>query len=126
MRRLPVLTQVTQYGYVYVARSGNRYKVGFSHTSAGVTRRVRDARGELVLCIPAGQRPSVLEYAINRCFSSKRLPPQGDKPGDKREWFALDQADIHWLSGLAVRLNHYRLYADLASAEPPKPQQIAY
>ena len=54
-----------------------------------------------MLTIPTEQRPSQLEYAINRRFSAKRLPSQGDQAGDKREWFALDESDLTWLRGFA-------------------------
>lgn len=86
-------------GFVYVAKRGIAYKIGFSRR--GVARRVKDARAELILTIPVKQRPAQLEYLINSRFASKRLPSQGDKPGDKREWFALDDADLEWLRGFA-------------------------
>ena len=95
--RLPSLTRSTDSGYVYVVKRNDAYKIGFSRK--GVKRRVKEAKGELILTIQTGQRPSVLEYALNRRFASKRLPPQ---PGSKREWFALDNADIAWLRGLAA------------------------
>jgi hypothetical protein len=95
--RLPVLPRSTDKGYIYVAKRGDRYKIGFSR--AGVARRVRDAESELVLTIPTGQQPSQLEYVINRHFASKRLT---DTELYGREWFALDDADVEWLRGLAA------------------------
>lgn len=99
MQRLPGLPKSIDKGYVYVVRhrgNSKAYKIGFSRAS--VERRVRDAEGELVLTIPAGQRPSQLEYAINRRFANKRLP---DSELWGREWFALDSDDLAWLQGLA-------------------------
>jgi hypothetical protein len=84
---------------VYVVRHGDAYKLGF--TRQGLKRRVRDAEGELVLTIPVRQSASTLEYIINNRFSSKRIPNYNNKPGGKREWFALDDADVDWLRGLA-------------------------
>jgi hypothetical protein len=95
MNRLPNLPVSTDAGFVYVAKRGNAYKIGFSRRS--VARRCRDSHAE--------QQPSVLEYAINNRFSAKRLPPQGTKPGEQREWFALDDADIDWLRSFAEYLN---------------------
>ncbi len=100
--RLPALPVSTDTGLIYVCKLNNVYKIGF--TRRGLARRVRDSGGELVLTIPTGQRPSVLEYAINRRFAAKRLPSQGEKAGDKREWFALDNDDLAWLRGLASYL----------------------
>ena len=60
----------------------------------------------MVLTIPVIQRPSVLEYIINNRFIAQRLPSQGDRPGDKREWFALTDADLDWLRGLTSHLTH--------------------
>lgn len=97
--RLPRLPPSTDHGYVYVVKRDNAYKIGF--TRAGLARRAYDAGGTLVLTIPTGQRPSQLEYIINNRFARKRLPPQGSKPGDKREWFALGESDLDWLRGLA-------------------------
>ena len=102
--RLPKVRQADDRGYVYVARRNNAYKIGFSRRN--VARRVRAARAELVLSIPVTQRPSVLEYIINKRFIAKRLPSQGDRPGDKREWFAFTDADLDWLRGLALHLAH--------------------
>ena len=103
-QRLPVLSPSTDSGYVYVVQRGGMFKLGFSRQN--VARRVRDADGVLVLTIKTGQRPAQLEYLINKRFASKRLPPQGTLPGDKREWFALDDADLDWLRGLADHLNN--------------------
>lgn len=97
MNRLPQLPQSTDSGTIYVAQRGNTYKIGFSRAS--VERRVRDAEGELIITIPTGQRPSQLEYAINRHFASKRLD---DAELWGREWFALDDNDLAWLKGLAA------------------------
>lgn len=99
MNRLPQLPKSTDRGFVYIAKRGDAYKIGFSR--AGVTRRVRDAEGELILTIPTGQRPAQLEYAINRHFAAKRLS-NSELYG--REWFALDSDDIEWLRGLAKLL----------------------
>lgn len=104
MNRLPRLPVSTDCGYVYIAQVGNAFKIGFSRKS--VTRRVRDCGAQLVLTIRAGQQPSVLEYLINHRFASKRLPPQGNYPGDFREWFALDADDLEWLRGLSRHLGH--------------------
>ena len=98
MNRLPILPKSTDSGYVYVLKRGNAYKIGFSRRS--VVRRARDNKAELVLTIPTGQRPSVLEHLLNAKFASKRLSAQGNKPGDKREWFALDESDLDWLRGM--------------------------
>ena len=103
MNRLPKVKQASDCGFVYVARRGNAYKIGFSRR--GVARRVRDARAVLVLTIPVIQRPSVLEYALNKRFADKRLPPQGVRDGDKREWFALTDEDLDWLRGFAKSLS---------------------
>jgi len=102
MDRLPRLPRSTDSGYVYVARRGDVYKIGFSRHN--VARQCRDRGATLVLTIPCLQRPSQLEYAINHRFSHKRLPPQGTMPGDKREWFALDADDLTWLHGLAAHV----------------------
>lgn len=102
MNRLPALATSTDSGYVYVVKRDNAYKIGFSRRN--VARRVREARGELVLTIPTGQRPSQLEYLINNRFAAKRLPPQGLVAGDKREWFALSESDLDWLRGLSTFL----------------------
>ena len=102
MGRLPKVRQASDSGFVYVARRGKAYKIGFSRRN--VARRARDARAVLVLVIPTGQRPSALEYIVNKRFIAKRLPSQGDRPGDKREWFALSDADIDWLRGFAKSL----------------------
>lgn len=102
MNRLPVLPASTDAGYVYVVKRGEAYKIGF--TRSNLTRRVREAGGSLVLTIRTGQQPSQLEYIINNRFASQRLPPQGNKPGDKREWFALTESDISWLTGLGEYL----------------------
>jgi hypothetical protein len=99
MDRLPTLPKSTDRGYVYVAKRGNAYKIGFSRTS--VARRVHDAEGVLVLTIQTGQRPSQLEYAINRRFAAKRLP---DTELWGREWFALDESDLDWLRGLSLHV----------------------
>ena len=90
-------------GIVYVVRSGERYKLGFTRSDG--RRRARDAQGELIISIPVKQRPSVLEYILNKRFAHKRLPPQGNKPGDKREWFSFDESDLEWLRGLASFLS---------------------
>lgn len=99
MDRLPQTRKTSDKGFVYVVQRGNAYKIGF--TRDGLARRTRDADGTLVLTIPTGQRPAVLEYLINNRFADKRLPPQGDKPGDQREWFALSESDLAWLRGLS-------------------------
>ena len=108
MDRLPKVRQARDSGFVYVARRGRAYKIGFSRRN--VARRVRDARAVLVLVIPTGQRPSVLEYIVNNRFTAKRLPPQGDRPGDKREWFTLTDADIDWLRGFAKSIADSRTH----------------
>lgn len=77
---------------------GSAYKIGF--TRNGLARRVRNSGGTLVFTIPVTQRPAQFEYLLNNRFAAKRLPPQGTKDGDKREWFALDDADLEWLRGL--------------------------
>ena len=100
MQRLPLLPKARDAGYVYVVRSGEAYKIGF--TRNGIKRRVRDADGQLVLTIAAGQRPSVLEYIINNRFAAKRLPDYRSNAGGKREWFALDREDLDWLRGLST------------------------
>lgn len=97
--RLPRLSPSSDSGVVYIVKRGSAYKIGFSRSS--VVRRVRDAEGELILTIPTGQRPSQLEYAINRRFINKRLP---DSELWGREWFALDDNDLLWLRGLAAHL----------------------
>ena len=102
MNRLPKVRQASDCGFVYVARRGEAYKIGFSRHH--VARRVCNASAVLVLTMPTGQRPSVLEYALNKRFASKRLPPQGDRDGDKREWFALTDEDLEWLRGFAASL----------------------
>ena len=102
MNRLPKVRQATDGGFVYVAQRGNAYKIGFSRRN--VARRVRDARAVLVLTIPVIQRPSVLEYALNKRFAGKRLPSHDSRPGDKREWFALTDEDLTWLRGFAESL----------------------
>jgi len=106
MSRLPKLKQTKDFGYVYVARRGDVYKLGFSRRNVG--RQVRERHAQLVLTIPTGQRPSVLEYLLNHRFASKRLPSQGSAPGDKREWFRLDESDLDWLRGLASHLQNTR------------------
>jgi hypothetical protein len=98
MNRLPKLPLSHDTGCVYVVKRGEAYKIGF--TRRGLARRVRDSGGHLVLTIPTGQRPAQLEYMLNKRFASKRLPAQGIKPGDKREWFALEPTDLDWLRGL--------------------------
>lgn len=100
MRRLPILPTCTDKGFVYVAQRGEAYKIGFSRRN--VERQCRDRGATLLFTIPTGQRPAQLEYLINSRFASKRLPPQGNKPGDKREWFALNEQDLEWLRGLSV------------------------
>lgn len=100
MDRLPILPQSTDSGYVYVVQRGTAYKVGFSRAS--VARRVRDADGLLVLTIQTGQQPASMEREIHKRFTPKRLPSRGNKPGDKREWYALDESDLDWLRGLSA------------------------
>ena len=100
--RLPVLPTSTDSGCVYVVKCNDAYKIGF--TRKGLTRRVRDAGGVLVLTIPTGQLPSVLEYAINRRFAAKRLPNYKNNDGGKREWFALDADDLSWLRGTPLNV----------------------
>ena len=102
--RLPALPKSTDRGFVYVVKRGEAYKIGFSRRS--VARRTRDAGGILILTIPVNQQPSVLEYLINNRFADKRLPSQGTKPGDKREWFALTDTDLAWLQGLSYYQTH--------------------
>ena len=104
VEHLSVRPQSTDQGYVYVAQRGDAYKIGFSRRS--VRRRVLECDARLVLTIRTGQQPSVLEYLINHRFTDKRLPPQGTKPGDQREWFALDASDLEWLRGLSLYLEH--------------------
>ena len=99
MNRLPRTQKTSDKGFIYVVQRGNAYKIGF--TRNGLMRRTRNAGGSLVLTIPTGQRPAILEYLINNRFAAKRLPPQGEKSGDRREWFALDAADLAWLRGLS-------------------------
>ena len=101
--RLPVLQPARDRGFIYVTRCEGAYKIGFSRAS--VPRRVRDSKGELVLIITTGQRPAVLERMIHKRFAGKLLPPRGAKPGDKREWFALDETDLAWLRGFAAHLD---------------------
>jgi hypothetical protein len=103
---------------VYVVRRGHIYKVGF--TRHRLKRRVRACDGVLVLTIPTKQHVSALERAIHQRFKDKRA----EGPGFKEEWFALDDADIHWLSGLAAHLDHNPLYAQLASPDPPNAQAV--
>lgn len=98
MKRLPQVRQANDAGYVYVLERCGKYKIGFTRQS--LARRARNNRAQVVLTILVRQRPSVLEYILNNRFAAKRLPPQGTRPGDKREWFALDSADLHWLQGL--------------------------
>ena len=101
MDRLPKTRKSTDNGVVYVVKRGDAYKIGFSRSLA---RRLRDLRGELVCTIPVGQRPAQLEYLLNNRFALKRLPSHGRRPGDKREWFALDADDIEWLQGFALMM----------------------
>jgi hypothetical protein len=101
--RLPVLPASTDSGCVYVVKSNGAYKIGFTRKS--LERRVRDAGGELVLTIPTGQQPSVLEYLVNQHFAAKRLPNYKENDGGKREWFALDAADLNWPRGLSASLS---------------------
>lgn len=104
--RLPQLPVSTAHGLVYVVQQGTAYKIGF--TRRGLSRRVRDSGGRLVMTMPAGQRPAQLEYAINRRFAAKRLDNYRDNDGGKREWFALNSDDIKWLRGLAAYLKSQR------------------
>ncbi len=102
MQRLPQLRGASDHGYVYVVKRDNAYKVGF--TRHGLARRMRDAGGDLVLTIKVDQRPSVLEYLINKRFADKRLPGFLPNAGGKREWFALTPDDLEWLKGLSTFL----------------------
>lgn len=104
MNRLPILPKSTDKGTIYVIQRGNAYKIGF--TRAGLARRTRESGGTLILTIPTGQRPSQLEYAINRRFSAKRLDNYLPNDGGKREWFALTESDLDWLRGLAEYLSN--------------------
>lgn len=99
MARLPQTRSATDNGLVYVVRDGNAYKIGF--TRDRLRRRARDAGGQVILTIRTGQRPSVLETIIHRRFRAKGLPDHKSNQGGKREWFALNQADIEWLKGLS-------------------------
>jgi hypothetical protein len=107
--RLPSLSQLVVAGYVYVLRDGPRFKVGFSRTRSGIDRRSRDCRASVVHVIPTRYPPSHVEYVINHHLAHKRLPPQGSKPGDKREWFALDHDDLAWIERLAQALAAERI-----------------
>jgi hypothetical protein len=98
--RLPSLPKSTDTGTIYVVKRGDAYKIGF--TRGRLARRVRDSGGKLVLTITTGQRPSQLEYTLNRRFFAKRLSNYADNDGGKREWFALDDEDIEWLRGLSA------------------------
>jgi hypothetical protein len=119
--RLPDLQPTTDQGVIYVSKQGDAYKVGF--TRKGLKRRVRDSGGILVLTIPTGQAPSVLEYIINRRFAAKRLPDYKDNDGGKREWFALDAADLVWLRGLAQFISDPQDRVEIEGH--PKPLQVA-
>lgn len=84
----------TYRGDIYVAQSGDRYKIGFSR--GRVKRRARDAGGSLLFTIPAGNQPSVLERIIHKRFKNQRVT------GHIRcEWFYLTDADLAWLRGLS-------------------------
>lgn len=113
--RLPRLRQATGTGMIYVAQRGSAFKIGFSRAS--VRRRVADAAGVLVLTIPAGAQPASLERAIHIHFAAKRLPSQGNKPGDKREWYALDQADLDWLKGLVQHASDHKILRPVKSRQ---------
>lgn len=83
-----------------MVRRAGCYKIGFSWQS--VDRRVRDAKGELVLVIPA-RYPSVLENVLHRRYAAQRVSVVDGCPVG-REWFVLDESDLTWLSGLGAEL----------------------
>lgn len=76
-------------GYVYMIKSGGRYKVGLS---IDVQRRLLELNtgmpdaGELIHVITTDD-PSGIENYWHRRFASKRIRPDA-------EWFDLDQADV--------------------------------
>lgn len=102
MSRLPATRKASDNGIIYVTQEGPAYKIGFSRKR--LRRRVRESGGQLVLTIQTGQRPAQLEYLIANRFADKRLVGYKTNHGGKREWFALDEADLDWLRGLAVHL----------------------
>jgi hypothetical protein len=99
MDRLPILPRSLDNGLVYVVKRGEAYKIGYTRNN--LRRRIRACDGVLVLTIPTGQRPAVLETLIHQRFASKRTSGYGFK----REWFALDEADINWLRDLATTIS---------------------
>ena len=98
-QRLPLLAPVhsDRYGVVYVVQRGPLCKIGFSRNR--VERRTRDAEGALLFTIPAGQQPCVLEHLIHQRFAAKRADETWG-----REWFSLNDDDLHWLRGLAATI----------------------
>lgn len=79
---------MNNWGHIYVARSGHRYKIGY--TTGPVKQRVAGIqvgsplKVVLVCAIPV-QEPKKVESVIHQVFSSRRT---------RGEWYALTQQDI--------------------------------
>ena len=86
--RLPVTRKSTDYGFVYIAKRDDLFKIGFSRDH--VARRVRECGGELILSIRIGVHPAKLERVLHHRFAEKRA----EGPLFKREWFRLNDEDI--------------------------------
>lgn len=84
----------TKGGLVYVVQDGDRYKIGFSRHREH--RRARDAKGQLLFTIPAGNQPCTLERLLHKRFAGQRVTNH-----IRCEWFYLTPSDIAWLRGLA-------------------------